>query len=386
MKNKIANPFVTGGYTGPDYFCDRQNETDLLLKAISSKRNLTLISLRRMGKTGLLRHVKYHLEHIPEGSGGKQKPVAVIYVDLMPTMNGNDMMNTISSALLHLRHDEKSFPEKVLAILARLRPKIGYDNLTGQPTLELKIDSASDIQFGFDHLLSFISEIKHDMVFMFDEFQQISKYPEKNMENLLRTIIQSYPTIPFIFSGSSKHMLEPMFSAAGRPFYQSAELMYLDKIQAPDYRKFIIEKFESAGKKIDDEAISRIFTWTRLHTFYVQHVCNLLFEADCKVVDQDLISRVFHRVLTSHEPLFASYRNLIPGHQYRLLQAIAIEDGIAQPTSGAFIKDHILTSASSVTTSLKSLAEKEMIVQSGNKWIVYDVFFSRWLEYQYGNK
>jgi hypothetical protein len=54
MKNKITNPFVTGGYIGPDYFCDRQNETDLLLRAISSKRNLTLISLRRMGKTGLL--------------------------------------------------------------------------------------------------------------------------------------------------------------------------------------------------------------------------------------------------------------------------------------------------------------------------------------------
>ena len=386
MKSKITNPFVTGGYIGPDYFCDRQNETDLLLRAISSKRNLTLISLRRMGKTGLLKHVRHHLGHLPKGPGKEQKPVAVIYVDLMPTMNGNDMMNTISSALLHLKQDEKSFLGKVLAVLATLRPKISYDNLTGQPTMELKVDSPSDIQFGFDHLLRFISEIKQDMVFMFDEFQQISQYPEKNMENLLRTIIQSYPTIPFIFSGSSKHMLEPMFSAAGRPFYQSAELMYLDKIPAADYGKFIVEKFESAGKKIDDEAISRIFTWTRLHTFYVQDVCNLLFEADRKLIDQDLISQVFHRILTSHEPLFASYRNLIPGHQFRLLQAIAVEDGIAQPTSGAFIKDHMLTSASSVAASLKSLSEKEMIVQSGNKWVVYDVFFSRWLQYQYGSK
>ena len=147
-----------------------------------------------------------------------------------------------------------------------------------------------------------------------------------------------------------------------------------------------MKKFESAGKKIDEEAISRILTWTRLHTFYVQHVCNLLFEVDCKVVDQDLVSQVFHRILISQEPLFASYRNLIPGHQYRLLQAIAIEDGIAQPTSGLFIKDHTLTSASSVATSLKSLAEKEMIIQSENKWEVYDVFFSRWLQYQYGRK
>jgi hypothetical protein len=386
MKNKIANPFVTGGYIGPEYFCDRLTETDMLLKAVSSKRNLTLISLRRMGKTGLLKHVKYHLGQEQKGSGRKHKPVTVVYVDLMPTMNANEMMNTLCSSLVRLKNDEKSFPAKVLTGLTRLRPRISFDSLTGQPSVELKVESSSDIQFGFDHLLHFISEIRQEMVFMFDEFQQISMYPEKNMENMLRTIIQSYPGISFIFSGSSKHMLEPMFSAAGRPFYQSAELMYLNKIAAPEYNKFIVEKFESAGRKISDEAISRLFDWTRLHTFYVQHACNLLFETGCKVIDLNLINQVFSRILISHEPLFASYRNLLPGHQYRVLQAIAIEDGIAQPTAGAFIKEHLLTTASSVTTSIKALAEKEMIVQSENKWIVYDVFFSRWLQYQYGNR
>jgi hypothetical protein len=30
--------------------------------------------------------------------------------------------------------------------------------------------------------LRFISEIKQEIVFMFDEFQQINKYPEKNIE------------------------------------------------------------------------------------------------------------------------------------------------------------------------------------------------------------
>lgn len=384
MKNKITNPFITGGYISPDYFCDRQNETEKLLKAISSKRNVTLISLRRMGKTGLLQHVKHFLGQNSGGSRGKH--TAVIYVDLMPTMNANEMLNIISSGLLRLKQNERNFFERLLAILATLRPKLTYDNLTGQPALELKAESSAEIQFGFDHLLRFISEVKQDLVFMLDEFQQISQYPEKNIEQLLRTIIQTYPTIPFIFSGSNKHMLEPMFSAAGRPFYQSAELMYLDKIPGTDYMNFIVEKFETGGKIIDREAISRIFSWTRLHTFYVQNICNLLFEAGSKVIGQDLISQVFHQVLTSNEPLYASYRNLIPAHQYRLLQAIAVEDGIAQPTSGAFIKDHKLTSASSVTTSLKSLSGKEMIVQSDNKWIVYDVFFSRWLQYQYGNR
>jgi AAA+ ATPase superfamily predicted ATPase len=356
MKNRITNPFVTGGYIGPEYFCDRKKETEKLLKAISSRRNITLISLRRMGKTGLLKHVRHHLVQT-------KNSVSVIYVDLMPTMNGNDMLNAISSALIQIKKEESNFFEKILAVVASLRPKLTYDNLTGLPSVELKVESASDIQYGLDHLLRYISEIKQDLVFMFDEFQQISNYPEKNIEQLLRTIIQSYPSIPFIFSGS--------------------ELMYLDKIAETDYRKFIIDILLSGNKKIDEEALSRILRWTRLHTFYVQYVFNNLYENDNKIINQDMTSRVFYEILAAFEPLYASFRNLIPAHQYKLLQAIAVEDGITQPTSGQFIAKHNLTSASSVTTSMKALAEKELIVPDGTKWLVYDVFFARWLEYHY---
>jgi len=377
MKNKPVNPFITSGYLGSDYFCNRQNETSRLLNAVSSRRNITLISLRRIGKTGLLKHAGYLL-------GKQTNPVAAIYIDLMPTMSGNEMLNALSSALIRIKNDEKNFFEKILAILANLRPKLSYDSLTGQPSVELKVETSSDIQFGFDHLLHFISDIKQDIVIMLDEFQQICNYPEKNTEQLLRSVIQSYPAIPFIFSGSSKHMLEPMFMAANRPFYQSSELMYLDKIDEHDYSKFIKELFRSGEMIIDDDILSDIFKWTRLHTFYVQYVCNLLFETGQKIIDKKLTNTIFHQILTFSEPLFANYRNLLPAHQYKLLQAIAIEGGIIQPTSARFIKDHDLTTASSVTTSLKALTEKEMIIHDGNCWLVYDVFFSRWLEYHYG--
>jgi hypothetical protein len=56
---------------------------------------------------------------------------------------------------------------------------------------------------------------------------------------------------------------------------------------------------------------------------------------------------------------------------------------VIQPTSGSFIGKHNLTSASSVSTSLNGLADKEMIVYDRNKWNVFDVFLSRWLEYHY---
>ena len=377
MKSKLNNPFVTGGYISPEYFCDRQQETSQLLRAISSKRNVTLISLRRMGKTGLLKHVKHTMEQ-------ERKSPAVIYADLLPTMNGNELLNTLSSALLREKQQEKNIFEKLLALLASLRPKMTFDQLTGQPSLELKVETPADIQFGFSHLMQFISDLKQDLVIMLDEFQQITLYPEKNIEQMLRTVIQTFPGIPFIFSGSSKHMLEPMFSSAGRPFYQSEELMYLNKISDEDYRKFIVEKFEAAHKQINPDTITAIFEWTRRHTFYVQHICNLLFESDQKQADLNLLKQVFQHVLSSYEPLFAGYRNLIPSQQYKLLQAIAIEDGITQPTAGNFIKEHNLNGASSVATSLKALSDKEMIAFDGTRWLVYDVFFARWLAYHHG--
>jgi hypothetical protein len=51
-----------------------------------------------------------------------------------------------------------------------------------------------------------------------------------------------------------------------------------------------------------------------------------------------------------------------------------VEDGVTQPASGDFIMKNDLASPSSVSTSLKVLAEKEMIVYDLNRWNVYGVF------------
>jgi len=376
MKTEITNPFITGGYLSPEYFCNRTTETKRILSAISSKRNITLISLRRMGKTGLLKHVKYQLENA-------KKPVAVIYTDLLPTMNGNEMLNSISSALYRVRKNEKNFLEKMLSFMVSLRPRLTMDPLTGEPSIELKVESASGIKSGLEQILRLISEIKQQIVFMLDEFQQIGKYPEKNIEAMLRSVIQSHPDVPFIFSGSSKHMLENMFMSPGKPFYQSSELLYLDRIGEDDYRIFIKEKFSQGNMAIDDLLINKVLSWSRHHTYYVQYVCNHLYGKGVKKIGEEQVNNVFHQIITDFEPQYINYRNLLPAHQYRLLKAIAAEDGVIQPTSGNFISRHDLTSPSSVSTSLKALAEKEMIVYDLDRWLVYDVFFSRWLEYHY---
>ena len=47
----MDNPFVTKGYAGAEYFCDRVEETMKLVELTTNGNNMALISPRRVGKT-----------------------------------------------------------------------------------------------------------------------------------------------------------------------------------------------------------------------------------------------------------------------------------------------------------------------------------------------
>ena len=53
---KLVNPFIYQGYESPEYFCDREAESATLLSHLKNGRNVTLISPRRIGKTGLIKN------------------------------------------------------------------------------------------------------------------------------------------------------------------------------------------------------------------------------------------------------------------------------------------------------------------------------------------
>ena len=52
----MKNPFLTYGYQGAEYFCDRIEETKRLTNLLENDNHVALISPRRMVKTGLLKH------------------------------------------------------------------------------------------------------------------------------------------------------------------------------------------------------------------------------------------------------------------------------------------------------------------------------------------
>ena len=364
------NPFLITGYKSSFYFCDRALETSRLRNAIENQRNMTLISSRRMGKTGLIMHVF--------GQFPKNSDYIPVYFDIMGTTGFDEFAEVFCNAVLQTVPKTESAWKGFLKKLAAIRASLGFDPLTGEPRISLDIRNEKEVELSLDLLFNFIAKKKKFFVVAIDEFQQIATYKQKNVEAILRSYVQKVRNISFIFSGSKKHMLSEMFSQPSRPFFNSTEMMFLDVINQNDYFEFIQSHFSKSGKHIDDEALASIADYTSLHTFYVQFLCNRLFSAFKKVTDKE-VKETIRTILNENQPIYASYLNLLTTNQYKTLRAIALERIVENPTSGKFLSMHHLGAASSVSQAVSSLIGKEFIHDDSGLLSVQDKFFAQWI-------
>ena len=370
---KPENPFLVSGYHSPEYFCDREEETGRVIRSLANERNITIFSIRRLGKTGLIEHVFNRLK--------SDKKIHLFYIDILSTTGLNGFVNLFAATLLgKLETKPEKFIKKIGEIFSGIRPVISFDPHTGAPTLQINIQSAEDADRSLEKIFVYLKESRKKILIAIDEFQQITNYPEKNVEAVLRTNIQRAAGVNFIFSGSQKHTLLSIFSKYGNPFYQSTEMMQLERIPKKDYSEFIISKFDKGKKKISGSTVVKILEICRLHTYYVQFLCNRLYGLKDSTITESLVKNTLESILKENEPEYINYRNLMTGYQWKVLTAIAIEGNAKLITSKDFIAKHKLGTPSSVHTAVKALLSREMIYKEEVDYFIYDVFLERWLE------
>ncbi|MCF6270545.1 MAG: ATP-binding protein [Melioribacteraceae bacterium] len=371
---KTFNPFNTTGYISPKYFCDRESETKRIIEAINNDRNLTLYSLRRIGKTGLIRHVFFKLK----------KEYELFYLDIHSTSNLAEFVNVLGDSVIgKLDTTSSKFIKIIKEIFSSLKPTISFDPLTENTSVQLSIESSAEAKQSLNKIIEYIESSGKKVVIAIDEFQQIASYPEKNIEELLRSYMQKTKNISYLFAGSSKRLIISMFTDKKRPFYQSTELMYLTKIDRKKYSKFISRKYSENGKNISSESIEFILDWTKSHTFFVQYICNKLFASGVDNIDTKLVKQTMYNVLLENGDSYNQIKMLLPKNQWNLLKAISLEDGIEQIAAQSFIKKHNLSSPSSVTLALKALLQKELVTFIDEKYQLENVFLQRWIEREF---
>lgn len=365
---KLKNPFLTRGYAGPDYFCDRETETRKLLAAFDNDRDITLIAPRRFGKTGLIRHA---LSQLSDEYAG-------IYIDIFPTRNLSEFSAAFASAAIGALDTKiEAAMTSVARFFKSCRPTV-TPKADGMPKFSFDIAPANaeaTVKEAFDYLKSKGRRV----VVAIDEFQQIGTYPEKGVEALLRSHIQFLPGVRFVFAGSRKHMMEEMFASPKRPFYQSTQILSLREIPCDKYAAFAKRFFDKAGLPFDEGTFEEVYRRFEGITWYVQAVMNRIWEAgdglvDVKQVDDAVETLVEDQDLVYHDLL----RSQSEGSQ-RMLLAMARAKAVPQPTAGKFVASSGLRAASSALFALNDLRNRDLVYDTDSGWVVYDRLFGLWL-------
>jgi len=371
---KPATPFTTTGYYGPEYFCNREEETQNLLRNIKSGQSTILVSLRRIGKTGLIKHT---LNQLPKGRLG-------IYIDILPTENLNGFLNAMASAIVNAIPEKSGLGVKIWKIIKSLRPTITYNPLSGIPEVSFDMKQ-QETELQIDSLLKFLDQQESRVLIAIDEFQQILGYPESNTDAWLRSIMQQLNNVVFIFSGSQQHLMTKLFTTPSKPFFRSAQFMKLNKIDASKYNRFILKKFKGEKITITPEIVNEMLQWADLHTYYVQLLCNRVYTSGKTQITTSIWQDEAYKLLKEQEAVFYNYRHLLTKPQWQLLKAIAMEGTLYSPTAKDFILKYMLGSPATILRSLKSLSKSEMIYseidQNGrNYYRIYDILFMRWIQ------
>ena len=80
-----------------------------------------------------------------------------------------------------------------------------------------------------------------------------------------------------------------------------------------------------------------------------------------------------------NEGTFQTFLRLVTPIQARVLYAIASEVSIKEIQGKAFLTKYQLGAASTVKTAVKSLVEKELLIDNNGEYQLYDRFFGLWL-------
>jgi hypothetical protein len=376
MKKEL-NPFPLNTYVSKELFCDREKELETLYSSCQNGINTTLISHRRMGKTGLI----YRFFDEIESQKKKEIPIT-LYVDIYATQDLKEFTRQLAEVIFKKLSNKNSLGKRFLKVLKSMHAVFSYNTLTGEPKLSFEYHEPASYEYSLQTLFHFLESQKTPVIVAIDEFQQVSAYPEKNTEALLRTMIQFMKNVNFIFSGSNRSLMSEIFSNAARPFFSSTQFLFLDTIPTTSYQPFIIEKFAEQKRAISAEAVDFILSWTFAHTYYVQAVCNLIFSKNITKIDLAATKQICYEILKTQETMFMQYRNWLTPIQWELLRAIAKEKQVTQPTSGKFTTKYGLT-ASSIQRALPVLLEKEMLLAfpsaTETTYRVYNCFMGHWL-------
>ena len=364
------NPFKYGQVVGGDDFCPRPALLKQMTGFLRSGQNVAVLGERRIGKTSLICE-----------AARRAKKRRMLYADLLEIKSADDLCKRLVKAIISLEQDG-GLLGKALRSLSQLRPSVSLDPLTGKPSVSL--DASVKLRpESIEGLLDMVQTIhrRRPVIVVFDEFQDIL-----NLKNsgeaiaTLRSKIQFHSKIPYVFAGSVRNRMAEIFTDPDSPFFKSAALMHVGRIDPGEFSVFLERRFAQGKRKVGDGVMGKVSGLADDIPGDVQQLCAALWEVTSykdQITDgvlPDALQLVFARESKGYEAIL----HQITGQQLRCLVGLA-ELGGKAPLSQDFLRETGIATPASVQRALSRLEKLKIICRYEGQCRFANPFLKSWL-------
>ncbi len=314
--------FKTGSPVKGKNFIDRLKHIPVFKTYVDNNQHVVIKAPRRFGKTSLVKHVfeensDYHF----------------IYIDVRRATSLTSLSEQIIDKAYSFAGVEnfiRASKESVITLLKSFQ-KIKIDDI-GEVTLKLFEGDVDEVAF-FMHALDTVEKIAQkkeiQIKFIMDEFQDILKIADKNILELMRSVIQHHENVTYIFLGSIESMMTKIFEDKSSPFFHFARIMDLGGLDIKELYSYTSKMLKEKKIDFDKESLQRLIAFLgghpdysaqTLQTMYFRHLVN-----ETKYIGYDEMYDALKSTILENKAYLEELisKTKMKKHHYEVLHAVA---------------------------------------------------------------
>lgn len=372
-----SNPFKFGKIVYDKHFYNREKELQKIKATLSSGNNIALYAPRRYGKSSLIAKVLNELE---------KEGYVCVHFDFMSVYSQKTFIENYSRKILNSQNksDIKNIISKFTSFVKNIKPAVSFDQ-SGNPAFSLSFMENTDKVESLLEVINLPEALADDQnkyIIAFDEFQEIGKLNGENFEKILRSQIQRHKNVSYVFFGSKTHMLKDMFNNKNRAFYNSADIMHLEKMATEKSIEFLQNAFKSSNIHLSVEIAHYIIQQVDNVPYYIQFLAHQIWEYaminSISRVDQSIVDSSLQDILELKKDYYWELTNNQSIHRKKLLFALSqdAKELYSEKTS----KKYELGAASSTQKSLEVLLNEGIIEKNKNYYEFADPMYKTFVK------